>query len=176
MGGEIWRTLWEAARRYSTEIAYPAAPFPPTDPETLCVLCQQPLSAEAIHRMKRFEDFIQDDTEREAQEAGEAFAAAARTLAELAISVRPIADSLGEMRLHDIALERAIRRALASARLRRHAVRRRLAGDEQAVIPAAEPFPGEAVSALGRQRSGQYAADLQKAATGDERKALESRA
>jgi hypothetical protein len=93
VGGEVWRTLWEAARRYSTEVAYPAAPFPPTDPDTLCVLCQQPLSAEAIQRMKRFETFIRDDTERHAQEAEAAFDAAARTLAELAISLRPITDS-----------------------------------------------------------------------------------
>ena len=173
MGGEVWRALWQAARRYSTEIAYPAAPFPPTDPETLCVLCQQPLSAEAIQRMKRFEDFIRDDTEREAQEAEKAFATTARTLADLAISLRPVTDSLGEVRLHDKALERAIRRAFASARLRRHAVRRRLAGDEQAAIPAAEPFPGAGVSALEAQIR-VYAADLQKASTGDERKALES--
>ena len=172
VGGEVWRTLWEAARRYSTEIAYRAAPFPPTDPDTLCVLCQQPLSAEAIQRMKRFEAFIRDDTERHAQEAGAAFDAAARTLAELAISLRPIADSLREVELHDLALARAVHRAMASARLRRHVVRRRLAGQEEA-IPPAGPFPGAAISALVAQVT-KYAADLQKAATGDERKALEA--
>ena len=68
-GGAVWRSLWEAARRYSTELAYPDAPFPPTRPDMLCVLCHQPLSAEAIQRMTRFEAFIKDDTERQAQEA-----------------------------------------------------------------------------------------------------------
>ena len=58
VGEEVWRTLWEAARRYSTEVAYPAASFPPTQPDALCVLCHQPLSAEAIQHMKRFETFI----------------------------------------------------------------------------------------------------------------------
>jgi hypothetical protein len=119
VGGEVWRTLWEAARRYSTEIAYSAAPFPPTDPSTLCILCQQPLSGEAIERMQRFEAFIRDDTERHAQEAEEALTTAAQTLAGMAISLRPLADSLREVELHDKALVRAIRRALASARLRR---------------------------------------------------------
>ena len=173
VGEEVWRALWEAARRYSTEIAYPAVPFPPAGPDTLCVLCQQPLSAEAIVRMNRFEAFIRDDTERHAQQAEEESATAARTLAELAIGIRPIADSLKEVQLHDKALERAIRRALASVRLRRHVLRRRLAGDEEAAIPAAESFPGEAVSALEAEIR-TYAADLQKAATGDERKALEA--
>jgi hypothetical protein len=173
VGGEVWRTLWEAARRYSTDIAYPAAPFPPTDTDTLCVLCQQPLSVEAIQRMKRFEAFIRDDTERQAQEAEETFATAARTLAELAISLRPITDNLKEVELYDKPLERAIRRALASARLRRQTVRRRLTGNEQAAIPAAESFPAAAIAALEAQVR-TYAADLQKAASGDERKALES--
>lgn len=46
VGGEVWRTLWEAARRYSTESAYPTAPFPPTAPETLCGT----LSAASVRR------------------------------------------------------------------------------------------------------------------------------
>ncbi len=173
VGGEVWRNLWEAARRYSTETAYLAAPFPPTKPDTLCVLCQQPLSAEAIQRMKRFEAFIRDDTDRQAQEAEQVFATAAHTLAELAISLRSISDSLREVALHDKALDRAICRALASARLRRSATRRRIAGDEQAIIPAAELFPSAAISDLEVQVR-KYAADLEKAATGEERKALEA--
>jgi energy-coupling factor transporter ATP-binding protein EcfA2 len=173
VGGEVWRTLWEAARRYSTEIAYPAAPFPPTDPDTLCVLCQQPLSAEAIHRMKRFESFIRDDSERQAQEAEAAFASAARTLADPTISYAAVANSLKEVALQDAPLDRAIRRALASARLRRHILRRHIATGGQINIPAAQPFPAAEISALEAQVR-QYAADLEKAATGEERKALEA--
>lgn len=173
VGGEVWRTLWEAARRYSTEAAYPAAPFPPTDPNTLCVLCQQPLSAEAIQRMKRFESFIRDDTERQAQEAEAAFATAARTLADLTISYRAVADSQKEVALHDAPLDRAIRRALASARLRRHVLRRHIATGGQINIPEAQPFPTAEIAALEAQVR-QYAADLEKAATGEERKALET--
>lgn len=172
VGGEVWRMLWEAARRYSIEIAYPDAPFPPTDADTLCVLCQQPLSAEAVLRMRRFETFIQDDTERQAQAAEEAFDTAARSLAGIAVGLRPIADSLKEVELYELALGRKIRRALASARLRRYAVRRRLAGHEQP-IPAAEPHPSAAIAVLVAQIT-MYAADLQKAATGEERKALEA--
>ena len=173
VGGEVWRTLWEAARRYSTEIAYPTVPFPPVEPDMLCVLCQQPLSAEAAERMNRFEAFIRDDTERHAEQAENDFTAALQALDALEITLRGISDSLKEVRFHDSALERSIRRALAAARIRRRAVRRRLAGEEQAAIPAVLPFPAEAISALEAQIRA-YAANLHKVAKGDERKTLES--
>jgi hypothetical protein len=147
IGGEVWRNLWEAARRYSTEIVYPDTPFPPDGTDKLCVLCQQPLSAEAAGRMKRFESFIRDDTERQAQEAETKLDTATRTLTELAIKLHPVAESLQEIELHDRTLARAIRRALASARARRYAAQQHMAGNE-AVIPAAEPFPIAQISAL----------------------------
>lgn len=172
MGGEVWRALWEAARRYSTEIAYPVAPFPPAAPGMVCVLCQQPLSNEAMHRMSRFESFIRDDTERHAQGAEAAFAAAAGKLDKLVVSLQPIADGLKEIALHNSTISRAIRRALASARQRRYAVRRHFAGDEASAIPAAEPFPAQPIAAMEAEVR-KYAADLEKTATGDERKALE---
>ena len=173
VGGEVWRTLWDAARRYSTDVAYPAAPFPPTQPGMLCVLCHHPLSVEAIQRMQRFETFIRDDTERQAQEAEEKFGVAARSLAELVIRLQPVADSLKEVELQDKELARTIRRALASARLRRYAALRQTAGHNEAIIPAAARFPGAPLATL-ESETRKYAADLQKAATGSERKALEA--
>jgi hypothetical protein len=172
VGGEVWRTVWEAARRYSTELAYPTDPFPPTKPNTLCVLCQQPLSPDAIQRMHQFETFIKEDTGRQAREVAERFETAARALAELTIGILPVADTLKEVGLHHKTLARAIRRALASARARRYIVQRRLAGHEQAAIPAAAPFPDDQLAALETDIR-QYADVLQRAATGDERKALE---
>ena len=173
VGGEVWRTLWEAARRYSTDVAYPAAPFPPAAPDTLCVLCHQPLSAEAIERMRRFETFIRDDTEQQAQEAENKFTTAAQALSALAIRLLPVADSLKEVGLQDKAMVRAICRALASARLRRLATFRRLNGDDTRVIPAAVLFPTAALSKLEADIR-TYAADLMKAAAAGERKALEA--
>ena len=64
VGGDVWRALWEAARRYSVEVTSPMADFPPPSPGMLCVLCHQPLSEEATRRMQRFAEFVQGDTER----------------------------------------------------------------------------------------------------------------
>ena len=89
------------------------------------------------------------------------------------IRLQLVVDSLKEVELHDKALARAIRRALASARVRRYLVQRRVGGHEDAAIPSAEPFHGEALAAL-EAAIRKYAADLQKAAGGDERMALEA--
>jgi len=137
VGGEVWRTLWDAARRYSIEIAHLEV-FPPADPGALCVLCQQPLSAEALQRMQRFEAFIQDDTEKQAQEQRGNSTAPPRTR-RVIIRYQPIADSLREVRLHDEALAGTIRRALASARRRRYFVQRRIAGNGETEIPPPNP-------------------------------------
>lgn len=63
IGSDAWKVLWEAARAYSDEQVYKDKTFPYLSSETdLCVLCQQPLSAEAIERQKTFEAFVQGTT------------------------------------------------------------------------------------------------------------------
>ncbi|MGH7194986.1 MAG: AAA family ATPase, partial [Candidatus Saccharimonadales bacterium] len=71
VGGAVWRELWEAARAYSTQIAYPDDPFPARTSQAVCVLCQQPLGDEARHRLGRFDEFIRTETERNAERASQ---------------------------------------------------------------------------------------------------------
>ncbi|MCK4788815.1 MAG: AAA family ATPase [Desulfobacteraceae bacterium] len=59
-GELVWKSLFEAARKFSTEVAYHGHPFPYTDDGAVCPLCQQPL-ADAGERLKRFGKYIQDD-------------------------------------------------------------------------------------------------------------------
>jgi len=63
-GEQVWKSLFEAARRFSTEIAYPDKPFPHVDADARCPLCQQPFAQEAANRMRRFENFVKQDTAR----------------------------------------------------------------------------------------------------------------
>lgn len=60
VGSQAWRTLFEAARAYSTEFAYTAKPFPAAEEGDRCVLCMQPLEVEAQERLLRFESFVQN--------------------------------------------------------------------------------------------------------------------
>ena len=67
-GEKAWKSLFEAARRFSTEIAYPGKPFPHVDADARCPLCQQPFAQEAANRMRRFGNFVKQDTARVATE------------------------------------------------------------------------------------------------------------
>jgi energy-coupling factor transporter ATP-binding protein EcfA2 len=62
VGQGAWHKLWEAARTYADTVAYPGKTFPSSELDTLCVLCQQPLAAEAIARQQTFETFVKSST------------------------------------------------------------------------------------------------------------------
>jgi len=70
VGEEIWHKLWEAARNYSQQQAYPDHEFPFVGEDARCVLCQQLLSPEAQERLATFETFIKEETQQAAEFAG----------------------------------------------------------------------------------------------------------
>lgn len=67
-GEQVWKDLFEAARRFSTENAYPREPFPHVGTGAQCSLCQQLLDQESGKRMQRFEEFVKQDTTKVAAE------------------------------------------------------------------------------------------------------------
>lgn len=64
-GGEAWRELFDAARKFAVE-SHPDKAFPELGAEAPCPLCQQPL-VEGAARMLRFEAFIQQEAEKTSQ-------------------------------------------------------------------------------------------------------------
>ncbi|HEV2858089.1 MAG TPA: AAA family ATPase [Solirubrobacterales bacterium] len=54
-GGEVWREMWEAARRF---VEAGEGSFPDEAADATCPLCQQDLEAAARERMQRFEAFV----------------------------------------------------------------------------------------------------------------------
>ena len=64
-GGEAWREMFEAARKFAVE-SHPAKAFPELGTDSPCPLCQQPL-AEGAARLLRFEAFIQEEAEKTVQ-------------------------------------------------------------------------------------------------------------
>lgn len=73
IGSASWKLLWEQARRYSEEAAYPEKAFPATDDGDLCVLCHQPLEEGARLRMAAFESFVKGGLESAAGAAEKSF-------------------------------------------------------------------------------------------------------
>jgi len=59
-----WKIMYEAARAFSEQHAYPGEPFPVTKDGAKCVLCFQDLIPEAAKRLKQFEQFVTDRTEK----------------------------------------------------------------------------------------------------------------
>jgi energy-coupling factor transporter ATP-binding protein EcfA2 len=72
-GGEAWRELFDVARRFALE-SYSDKVFPDLGADARCPLCQQPL-AEGAARLRRFESFIEQETEETAQACRDALAA-----------------------------------------------------------------------------------------------------
>lgn len=68
-----WASLFNAAREYSTNTAYPEHTFPVTAEGAVCVLCQQDLTPEAKDRLERFDHYIRDKAAEAAQVARNAW-------------------------------------------------------------------------------------------------------
>lgn len=68
-GDQAWKLLFEAARRYSTETAYPGEDFPPSNEGKVCPLCQEYLGETGTQRLKRFDEFIKNDVAKNADAA-----------------------------------------------------------------------------------------------------------
>ncbi len=65
VGEAAWQTLWNAAKEYSTNIAYPKKEFPNIDRGSKCVLCQQDLDDEASSRLTTFKEFVENSISKD---------------------------------------------------------------------------------------------------------------
>jgi len=68
-GDQAWKALFNAARRYSMEAAYPDEVFPQSIEGQACPLCQESMPKSAITRLERFDRYIQDDVSKAADVA-----------------------------------------------------------------------------------------------------------
>ena len=86
VGSSPWRVLWESAKRFSEEQAYPSQLFPVVGDNSRCVLCHQMLSTEGCDRLSRFEKFVQDDTQVQLDEAPRLYDAQVERITRLLVS------------------------------------------------------------------------------------------
>lgn len=121
-GSEDWTTLWEAARRFSHEHAYPGQTFPVVDKHAQCVLCQQSLDPEAGDRLRRFEAFVASTTEQELRQARDALRRLHGGFSELKTSTEAIDEAIKEIRIEHEDVADAVTETLATNEGRRKAV------------------------------------------------------
>lgn len=121
-GSEPWTLLWEAARRFSQDLAYPDQEFPVVENGAHCVLCQQDLDHAARYRLQKFEAFVASTTERELRQVRETFARLRKTFTDLKTKNEAVDETLAEIRIEHEAAADAITAALSANENRRKAV------------------------------------------------------
>jgi len=94
-GGLVWKSLFEAARKFSEE-AYPDKPFPNVAQDAICPLCQQPLEEGKKH-LSHFNEYIQQEAERVATEKLEALTIAEDNFKSIDISLALDEETLAEI-------------------------------------------------------------------------------
>jgi hypothetical protein len=123
--------------------------------------------------MARFEEFIQKDTDQQAQEAEKISRAARQGLSSINIGTRALKANLQEVAIENPDLARRTRRFLAAARLRRYILVKALDTAKDIHLSGIAPNPAADLAQL-ETRIRNYAAELQKSATAAERKKLET--
>ena len=121
-GSETWTALWETARQFSQELAYPGQEFPVVENGAQCVLCQQDLDHAATHRLRQFETFVASTMERELRQARETFARLRKTFIDLRTSNEAVVETIRELRIEHEDAADTIAAALTANENRRKAI------------------------------------------------------
>ena len=147
-GSEQWKEMWEAARHFSQEHAYPGKAFPVTADESKCVLCQQYLDDEAALRLRQFEEFITSTTERELRQIREDFARRRNAFTSLITTPDAVNEAIKELRLEHDSKAEIVSTAIAQNEKRRITVVAALTEDRDLPqgCPALAPASGEVQS------------------------------
>jgi energy-coupling factor transporter ATP-binding protein EcfA2 len=142
-GGDQWKTMWDSAKQFSEQQAYPGKSFPVVDHGAKCLLCQQNLEHAAAHRLKQFQEFVMSTTERELRQLREDFARKRSAFSVLVATTDAVTETLAEIRLENETVADLIDSAIAQIEKRRAAVVAAL-GNNTDLGP---DFPALAVSA-----------------------------
>ena len=127
-GSNLWRTLWEAARRFSTQEAYPERDFPVTDDDATCLLCQQKLRDASPERLRRFEEFIASNLQQVLDKARSNYSALRGALETLTVRDEATRTALEELRIDAEELGVSIDEALPHTEEWRNRILTALAG------------------------------------------------
>ena len=128
-GSETWSRLWEAARRFSEESAYPGQGFPIVDKGAQCVLCQQDIEHAANHRLTQFANFVASTTEQELRSAREKYAELCKHFQDLQILPVDNKGTIDEIRIEHERVADAITEAFAKNETRRKSIIEAFAND-----------------------------------------------
>ncbi|WP_266170770.1 AAA family ATPase [Dyella subtropica] len=117
-GSDVWKALFEAAEKFSTEQAYPGHAHPNVDDHARCVLCQSPLAADAKARMVRFGEFVANEASKAASDASDQITTTMEKIAQA--NLNPIdAPTMEELATLDSDLHAFVKTTIDSWKARR---------------------------------------------------------
>lgn len=157
IGSETWRTLWVAARAYSTAEAYHDHDFPVTGDDSVCVLCQQTLDENGKARLQRFDQFMTDTTERDAKAAEKAFESAVSSLTKLTFATPTRHVTIAELEDVDATLSSSVAPEIERLEKYRDDVLSHLLGTGALPNPLPTSSVAETLSTLASTLAGQAA-------------------
>ncbi|MCB9785415.1 MAG: AAA family ATPase [Deltaproteobacteria bacterium] len=147
-GGDAWKAMWEAARVYSEEGAFPGHAFPHTEKDARCVLCQQELGDAAVERLQTFVEFVADALSKNLKAAEAAVAKAVQHVAqaiEPGLEAGNLMDVLDDLEEID---SQAVKGFVEASMARRDALRTCLDPDmEDGDVPALAGAPTDELKA-----------------------------
>ena len=147
-GDQVWKLLFEAARRYSKEAAYPEEDFPQSAEDKACPLCQESLSESAANRLKRFDQYIQNDVAKAADTARKKVETAKSKIETADLQVSADEALSDELKTLDASIHQVINDFQASIETRRLVMLECLVTSKWTDIPALIDSPNTRVRQL----------------------------
>lgn len=172
-GDQAWKLLFEAARRYSTEAACPGEEFPPSKEGKVCPLCQEKLPESGANRLKRFDEYIQNDVAKTADAARKKVEIAQSKIEAADLEVAADEALCDELMALDGAIHQLVTDFQASIDTRRELMLQCLETSKWAEIPVLIDSPRAGVRQLAAQQLKAFRT-LIRAADEEKRKALEN--
>ena len=155
-GGPVWKLLFDAARRYSTEVAYPGEEFPASADGKVCPLCQEDLNASGFERLKRFDEYIKNDVAKTASEARTNVDTAKDKLERADLQITPEEALREELNALDASIASAVEEHQRSLEESRTAMLQCLETSKWEEIPALVEAPRTRIRRLAAQQLRQF--------------------
>lgn len=171
-GDQSWKLLFEAARRYYAEVAYPGEEFPPSTENKICPLCQNALGETGTQRLARFDEYIKNDIAKTADVLRKNVETAEKKIDAADLDITPEEALRDELKGLDESLLQTAIEFQASINSRKDAMLKCLKSSEWGNIPALIESPRARVRQLAAQQFRAYRT-LVRAADEDKRKKLE---
>lgn len=141
-GEDVWQKLYNAAKAYSVEKAYPGKDFPVIDDSGLCVLCMQPLTEDAKERLRRFKNFMEKTIKQEFDNAVTKLNTMRKLLEDLQIATSDdYIDVIDEVESHNKDLAKTLKEHILDTSSRRMLMIKSIKEKSMSAIVKYKSFP-----------------------------------